>query len=78
MNSYSVEYTDTFGGEANYCWVKRAVITVCDTAPRAVIMRNAKAAVGITGLRGETMEYGDTIEFKPYGMCTVMFITPAE
>jgi hypothetical protein len=22
-----VEYTDTFGGEANYCWVKRETLT---------------------------------------------------
>jgi len=26
MNSYQIEYTDTFGGQANYCWVKRAKI----------------------------------------------------
>ncbi len=23
---YNIEYTDTFGGEANYCWVKRASV----------------------------------------------------
>lgn len=23
MNAYYVEVTDTYGGEANYCWVKR-------------------------------------------------------
>ena len=28
MNKYDVEYTDTFAGESNYCWVKRAVITM--------------------------------------------------
>lgn len=27
-NTYEVEYTDTFGGEANYSWVRRAKITV--------------------------------------------------
>lgn len=27
-NSYYVEYTDTFGGEPNYCWVKRHIISV--------------------------------------------------
>ena len=27
-NIYSVEYTDTFCGEANYSWVKRAEISV--------------------------------------------------
>lgn len=26
MNKHDVEYTDTFGGEANYTWVRRATI----------------------------------------------------
>lgn len=25
-NLYTLKITDTFGGEANYCWVRRAVI----------------------------------------------------
>ena len=25
---FNVEYTDTFSGEANYAWVKRATITM--------------------------------------------------
>lgn len=29
---YDVEYTDTFAGEANYSWVRRAVISVPDLA----------------------------------------------
>ncbi len=28
MNVYDVEYTDTFSGEANYAWVRRAKITM--------------------------------------------------
>jgi hypothetical protein len=38
-------------------------------------MRRAKKAVGISGLRGKTYDYGDMIEFRPYGMATVMFVT---
>jgi len=30
MHTYTYEYTDTYGGEANYCWVKRGVISVPD------------------------------------------------
>lgn len=26
MNTYDIEVTDTFGGEANYCWVDRYTI----------------------------------------------------
>lgn len=28
MTTYSYEYTDTFAGEANYCWVKRGKVNV--------------------------------------------------
>lgn len=27
-NKYSYEHTDTFGGEANYTWVKRGTVTM--------------------------------------------------
>ena len=90
---FDVEYTDTFGGEANYCWVKRAVVVVpelshygdtdstddsyykADKAQRRELMRRAKAAVGLTGVRGVTSPFSEGLEFRPYGMCTVMFVT---
>jgi len=28
MHTYEYEYTDTFGGEANYCWDKRGKVHV--------------------------------------------------
>lgn len=28
MNIYEYEYTDTFAGEANYCWVKRGKVAM--------------------------------------------------
>jgi hypothetical protein len=90
-NFYNVEYTDTFGGDANYCWVKRARIAMPELThygydgsggySRASkihdreLMRRAKAEMGLTGVRGKVENYGDTIEFRPYRMCTVMFIT---
>lgn len=91
MNAYNVEYTDTFGGEANYCWVKRAVVSVPELTSygydgsqgyakakkRAdrVLMRKAKAAIGLTGVRGRREDWGDTIAFYPYGGSTVMFVS---
>lgn len=92
-NTYDVEYTDTFGGEANYCWVKRATVTVPElthygyTGPtdgsyakanrvaNRELMKKAKAEMGLTGVRGRTAELGDTLEFRPYRMATVMFVT---
>lgn len=95
MHTYDVEYTDTFSGEANYCWVKRAVVAVpelthygytgstdgsyskANKAQQTQLMRKAKAAVGLTGVRGRTTELGadGDIEFRPWRMCTVMFVT---
>lgn len=28
MHQYQFEYTDTFGGDANYSWVKRGIVSV--------------------------------------------------
>ena len=70
-----VEYTDTFGGEAHYCWVKRATLTLPVGISDRAIMRRAKAAVGLSGDRGRTNNSGDMFEFRPYRSCTVMFVT---
>lgn len=42
---------------------------------RRELMRLAKAAMGITGVRGTVSYHGDEIEFRPYKSCTVMYIT---
>jgi hypothetical protein len=72
---YNVEYTDTFCGEANYSWVDRKIITVPENWPLHRIMREAKASVGITGLKGRSYWEGDmSAEFRPRGLCTVLFV----
>lgn len=76
--AWAVEYTDTFGGGANYSWVRRATIGARKGESCRSVMRRAKAAVGITGLRGRTEangRYPDHIEFRPYRMATVLFVT---
>ena len=88
---YDVELTDTFGGEANYSWVKRAQVTMpelthygydgqlgyakANRTAKRELMKAAKAAMGLTGLSGKVQDYGDMIEFRPYRSCTVMFVT---
>lgn len=75
-DTYTIEaeYTDTFGGEANYSWVRRATLEIPrDTSDRA-IMRRAKKALGLSGLRGRTYSNGDYWEFRPYRACTVLFL----
>lgn len=93
MLKYNVECTDTFGGEANYSWVRRASVTMpemihygytgsSDGSYRKAskvynreLMRKAKKALGYTGVRGKVYDDGDIIEFRPYGMCRVIFIS---
>jgi len=93
MHKYLAEYTDTFGGEANYSWVKRATISVPEwpafkdwdgngrREPKAyqrTVMRRAKAALGLSGLRGRTLSIGDSYEFRPYNMACVLYVTYSE
>lgn len=73
---FRAEYTDTFSGEANYSWVRRfefvAPAEISDTA----LMRRAKKALGLSGVRGRRESWGETLIFRPYGACTVLFIMP--
>ena len=72
---FSVEYTDTFGGEANYCWVERRTFEAPANTSTRALMRKAKQLVGLTGVRGRVEDYGDEMRFYPYGMATVMFVS---
>lgn len=90
MNTYEYEYTDTFAGEANYCWVKRGKVTMpelthygydggqgysrADKIEKRELMKKVKRELGLTGIRGVSHHYGDTVEFRPYGMATVLFV----
>lgn len=94
MNKHHVEYTDTFGGEANYSWVRRRTVTMpelthygydggtnyskANRVYERELMRKAKAAVGLTGSRGTVYRHGGDIEFRPHGCATVMFITDCQ
>lgn len=75
---FQIEYTDTFCGEANYSWVKRETLDVADNIRAQELKRKAKDAMGLSGTRGLWSDYGDTIAFKPRGMCTIMFVTVRE
>ena len=70
---YQIEYTDTFGGEANYSWVDRHIIDLPDNASGKQIRRAAKKAAGLSGVRGVWSDYGGELVFRPYRMCTILF-----
>ena len=93
MHKYEIEYTDTFGGEANYCWVKRATVYMPELTHYGYdggtnyskankvfereLMKKAKAEIGLTGVRGIKEDFGGDIAFRPHCSNTVMFITYA-
>ena len=88
--TFEYEFTDTFGGEANYCWVKRGKVTVSDLVAYGYdgstgyaaasarqwrhVMRKVKSDLGLSGVRGARYEHGDSLEFRPYRSATVLFI----
>jgi hypothetical protein len=74
MTTFDVEYTDTFAGEANYSWVRRAEIELPEGATDRQLVRAAKAAIGLTGVRCRKEDYGDSVTLRPIGSCTVVFI----
>jgi hypothetical protein len=70
-----VEHTDTFGGEANYCWVNRQnIYNVPDTLSDVAIVRRAKSRIGYSGRRCTREEWGNTIVLRPVGENTIIFI----
>ena len=91
---FSYEYTDTFGGDANYSWVKRGTVSVpelthygydgssgytrADKAQSRQVVRLVKAAIGLTGVKCRREVWGDTIVLYPYGANCVVFINYSE
>ena len=71
----NIEVTDTYGHEANYSWVKRHTLDMIDTLSNYAVVRRVKQHIGWNGHRCTTVNYGDMIELRPYGVCQVCFIT---
>ena len=74
--NWQAELTDTFGGEANYSWVNRQEFTLPADTKGPQIIKAAKAALGLTGVRCTATDQGGYIRLKPHGSLTVAFITP--
>lgn len=74
MMKVSVTQTDTFGGEANYGWANRHEFVIHSEASQRNIVRQAKSMVGMTGVRCDTYDYGDSLTIKPRGYNQVIFV----
>lgn len=68
----TIEHTDTFGGEANYCWAKRW--STKKELTDLQLVRLAKRLTGLTGVRCRREDYGDMLALYPQGICQVVFI----
>lgn len=69
---FDVEYTDTFGGEPNYSWVRRERLVIPFGTSDREVMRRMKNAMGLTNVKGRTFHNGDYSEFRPYRSCTIL------
>lgn len=74
--STQIEYTDTFGGEANYCWCRRWFCKEDLTDAQAI--RLAKALADLTGHPCRKVEMGDTVALYPRDICQVVFVGYSE
>jgi hypothetical protein len=60
-----ITVTDTFGGEPNFGWVRRKLITFPDNLSNLALIRRAKKAININGVPCNTWNCGDSIEITP-------------
>jgi hypothetical protein len=78
--AFEIEVTDTFGGEANYCWVRRRVLPMAHyqtrTAERRAIANHVRELAGWPPAIRITIEsMGDGYRIVPRGLCQVAFVT---
>lgn len=75
---WELETTDTFGGEANYCWVNRALACVPADSEKHKqrIIRMLRSAAGLTNVRARFSDSGDTLRWDHAGACVVTFAVP--
>ncbi len=70
--AYFCEYTDTFGGEINYAWVRRCAVQAKDCKEA---LRKARKEFGLTGVKGDIKaEFGDESHWVPRGSCTILMV----
>jgi hypothetical protein len=74
--TWSATFTDTFAGQANYSWVRRAEFTTDGGASRREVVTKAKRALGLTGVACKTEEHGEGFQLRPVNSLTVVFINP--
>ena len=67
-NRYIVEMTDTFGGEANYCWIHRFIVTA--SSERGAMRKVSRE----TGFTARCTMPGDPERWDAVGACVCFFV----
>jgi len=70
-----IEITDTFAGEANYCWVNRMEIDTVKTPSNREILKRVREEFGITCKLRKSYDTGDCIRYDFDGAGVCMFVT---
>lgn len=73
---WQFEITDTFGGEANYSWVRRAYVT--KNISQAHAKELAVRWAGWQGLKLKCCDAGWGVDIRPRGMAMVLFLSSEE
>lgn len=71
---FFIEMTDTFGGEANYCWVNRFTVDAKD-ARQALTKVKQHVYVNPSKVRHTVSDYGDMLRADVKKDCVVFFVT---
>ena len=72
---FEIEVTDTFGGEANYAWVRRAAVELpARVTNRALIKATRQLAGWPVTVRVTVSPRGDGWEVRPTGLNQVAFV----
>ncbi len=69
MHTFNIEVTDTYGGEANYCWVRR--FTIKAKSFRGAINALARQYGGQWRIDYNT---GDIARYNQRGACVCAFV----
>lgn len=72
LDLYAVEFTDTFAGEANYCWVERFTVRAANT--RQAITRAKQRRYSSPVPVHTASDYGDMVRIDIKGAAVCAFI----
>lgn len=71
ITEWEIECTDTFSGEANYCWVKRFRVRACSIRGAAIV---AARYLGYSGRVRCVYNGGDDARYDVQGACICFFV----